>query len=241
MTFGARLGIKNSAGEIQIDQEFLTLEVFDEGVFTSAGGGYDALHTLTFSGIDSPMVFIQMAVDTRYFFGPTTATTFWCSSNHASGATFAYKLCGFRPSPQALPTGFGFKVNQPALPDAAFASPREYIRIIDALQTVDSFDASPLRSGDSYTFSTAGDGSINWRQYNHPTKPISTSAFWHAAMTGLGPRPGSDNSTPYVLERKSSTRYELRSDGVVSKSNREAMGLPDPTGVAWWANHLIAA
>ncbi|KAF0130521.1 MAG: hypothetical protein FD152_2111 [Xanthobacteraceae bacterium] len=241
MTFGARLGIRNSSGEVQVDQNFFNIEVFAEGALTSPGGGYDNLLTLSFSGILNPMVFVKMAVNGRYFFGPTTNSTFWMSTNLGSGVSIPYKLCGFRPDPTVAPSGDGIKVHRPGSNEVAFASPRKYLRLINSIQVIDQYTQHLLRGGDWYDYDTDNNGIPYKWYYEHPTKPIPLDTYWLATMTGLANRPNSVNSTPYVLERKSTIRYEFRSDGVITIGNREAMGLPDGTSIQVFANYLVAA
>jgi hypothetical protein len=234
--------IRNSANEVILDQNYFALEVIQEGNLTSAGA-LSNLVTLDFTGITIPLVFIRMQVGSRYFFGPTTLSRFWMSSNVAAGAAIPYKLCGLRADPAANPGGIGVRINLAGTESIAFHSRRKYLRIVDCFQTMALGGSSRiLRSGDAADFGTAGDGSTNFWYIEHNTRPQPLSTYWLASLTGLASRPGSNNSTAWIIERKSTTRYEWRldGDGVISRDNRIAMGLTDPTPTGFDVPRLVA-
>jgi len=241
MSYGLSSNILNSNGEVVIDQNFACMEVLYEGNITWPGGGFSTLQSITYSGLIYPIVFIKPQFNVRYFFGPTTTTTFWFSCNAASGTQIPYKVCGIRVSNNVLPTGYGVLINKSGSDEIAFTSRRKYARIVDSLQVALGFATlDPVREGDDVDFTTAGDGSINKYILRHPTKPIAADTYWHARMTGLWPRPGSNNSNVWTLERKSTTEYQMPIDGFLPINHRQTMNLPENTGNPYHLPYLIA-
>lgn len=240
MTYGISTDLKNSNGEVIVDQNFACMEVLQEGSVTWPGGNFVTLGEITYSGILFPIVFVKLLTNVRFFFGPTTTTKFWFSCNAATGTQIDYKVCGIRTINTEIPAGYGALIMKKGSNQIAFCSKRKYARIIDILQVSNEVAMDPIRAGDDVDFTTAGDGSINKIMMWHHTKPIPINTFWHARMTGLVPRPGSNNSNVWTIERKSTVEYHMPVDGPLPINHRQAMNLQENTGNPWHLPYLIA-